>query len=706
MSHFYRFGEFSVDAEERVLLLDGKPVPLRPKVFDTLLIMVERSGRIVGKDELMNRLWPDCFVEEDNLTFNIRQLRKTLGDDARWPRYIETVTRRGYRFIAEVEEVTTEVGPPVDEIKVPTDSLNVSERSNLLPASLAGILLLGSAIWGGWHFRESSNARQNRHVNATEQHLSATGPKIEKLTASGKNRHAAISLDGKYVAYTIEVKGRVSIWLRQLGTGSVRELISFTEGYIYGMGFAHNGEQLYFVKGHPEPTALYRISMPLGGVPTKLISKPEGTFAISRDDRQVAFVRYSEDDKECALMLAATDGSNERVLARHIQPDRFNTPTWSPDGQTVAVATGPSDSGNQNVRIVEYNVADGSENEVSRERWFHVSRLISLPDRRGLLVVGEKEPGTSRALWRISYPGGQVNRLTDGLVDYVDVSITANADKGVATEVSFTSDIWIGPAHAANDLRRVTHAVRGFSWTPDGRIIYSSHANADRNLWAMQLDGTDQKQLTAEGQNLNPTITADGRYIVFVSNRGGAFQIWRMNADGSNQVQLTNTTGAGDPAVSPDGRWIVYHAVEDWSLWKVPIEGGTPLALSNSYCVSPSLSQDGKLIACVGKSEKKHRRLLILPIEGGSPLRVFDPAPLKLASHRLQWDGDSVLFAGSHDGVTSLYKQSVGGGRPEKLFDFSEDDVFDFSYSPKRHHLAAIRSAWRFDIVLLSDLNQ
>jgi TolB protein len=220
----------------------------------------------------------------------------------------------------------------------------------------------------------------------------------------------------------------------------------------------------------------------------------------------------------------------------------------------------------------------------------------------------------------------------------------------------------------------------------------------------MRLDGTDQKQLTADGQNLNPTMTADGRYIVFVSNRGGAFQIWRMNADGSNQIQLTNSTGADNPAVSPDGRWIVYHAVEDWSLWKVPIEGGTPVPLTKGYCVSPSLSADGKLIACVGKNEKKDRRLVILPSEGGSPLRVFDPAPLKLASHRLQWDGDSILFAGSHDGVTSLYKQSVDGRRPEKLFDFSEDDVFDFSYSPKRNHLAAIRSAWRFDIVLLSDL--
>jgi TolB-like protein/DNA-binding winged helix-turn-helix (wHTH) protein/Tfp pilus assembly protein PilF len=101
---FYRFGDFTVDTGQKVLLCQGKPLPLTPKVFDTLLVLIENSGRIVEKEELMGRLWPDTFVEEANLTFNIQQLRKALGDDARHPRFIQTVARRGYRFIAHVEE--------------------------------------------------------------------------------------------------------------------------------------------------------------------------------------------------------------------------------------------------------------------------------------------------------------------------------------------------------------------------------------------------------------------------------------------------------------------------------------------------------------------------------------------------------------------------------------------------------------------------
>src|SRR5438067_2762003 len=98
IKHLYRFGEFTVDGDQKVLLRNDSPLALAPKVFDTLLILVGNSGRIVDKQELMNRLWPDSFVEESNLTFNIQQLRKALGDNARHPHFIETVARRGYRF--------------------------------------------------------------------------------------------------------------------------------------------------------------------------------------------------------------------------------------------------------------------------------------------------------------------------------------------------------------------------------------------------------------------------------------------------------------------------------------------------------------------------------------------------------------------------------------------------------------------------------
>ena len=110
IKHLYRFGEFTLDADQKVLTRDGKPLLLAPKVVDTLVTLVQSGGRIIEKEELMTRLWPDTYVEESNLTYTIVQLRKMLGDDARRPRYIETIPKRGYRFIIEVEEALSDMG--------------------------------------------------------------------------------------------------------------------------------------------------------------------------------------------------------------------------------------------------------------------------------------------------------------------------------------------------------------------------------------------------------------------------------------------------------------------------------------------------------------------------------------------------------------------------------------------------------------------
>ena len=101
---FFEFGPFCIDATERVLLREGKPVTLPPKLFDTLLALVEHNGHIVEENELMERVWPDTFVEESNLVSNVSLLRKKLGDAEDGVPYIQTVPRRGYRFVAEVNE--------------------------------------------------------------------------------------------------------------------------------------------------------------------------------------------------------------------------------------------------------------------------------------------------------------------------------------------------------------------------------------------------------------------------------------------------------------------------------------------------------------------------------------------------------------------------------------------------------------------------
>src|SRR5678815_5715100 len=121
-SHSYDFGRFRLKPAERVLLREGEPVPLTPKVFDILITLVENRGQVVGKDDLMKKVWPTTFVEEGNLTQNVSLLRKALGESAGGAQFIETVPRRGYRFVAQINEARAEKGISFDEDLAPIPS--------------------------------------------------------------------------------------------------------------------------------------------------------------------------------------------------------------------------------------------------------------------------------------------------------------------------------------------------------------------------------------------------------------------------------------------------------------------------------------------------------------------------------------------------------------------------------------------------------
>ncbi|HSB29537.1 MAG TPA: transcriptional regulator, partial [Pyrinomonadaceae bacterium] len=155
--HFYEFENFRLDPKEKILFRDDQPVPLTPKVFETLQIFVEHAGRLLEKDDLMRKIWEDRFVEESNLTFNIKMLRRTLNDDAHQPRFIETVPRRGYRFIAPVNQHVNGSTLGVDTIELARKPTTDRVRGfYVLIASL--LVLIGAISIAFWLSRSAMNA--------------------------------------------------------------------------------------------------------------------------------------------------------------------------------------------------------------------------------------------------------------------------------------------------------------------------------------------------------------------------------------------------------------------------------------------------------------------------------------------------------------------------------------------------------------------
>src|SRR5688500_18534284 len=161
--HFYDFENFRIDPVERVLLYDGKPVPLTPKAFQMLLILVENHGHIVEKEKLMTEIWADSFVEEGSLSVNARQLRQSLGDNATEPRFIETIARRGYRFIADVEDSFVN-GAPRPQLDKSVPKLPRTATAKWYLRIAAVLLLFVGAVIFYFSFARTSAVAETRTI--------------------------------------------------------------------------------------------------------------------------------------------------------------------------------------------------------------------------------------------------------------------------------------------------------------------------------------------------------------------------------------------------------------------------------------------------------------------------------------------------------------------------------------------------------------
>jgi len=315
-------------------------------------------------------------------------------------------------------------------------------------------------------------------------------------------------------------------------------------------------------------------------------------------------------------------------------------------------------------------------------------------------------------LWLVSYPDLQVNQITEGLASFLDLSVAGNSDKAVATQATRISDVWVGSRDEPGNLKKITQAIDELCWTSDGQLVYVSTASGNRDLWIMHPDGTQQKQLTVNAaMNGTPAVSPDNRYIAFTSNRSGELHLWRMNLDGTNQIQLTTGATADNPTISSDGRWVFYNTTDDRHLWRVSIDGGLPLRLTDYPAYYPAVSPDGRMIACVERNQfKSEFSILILPFDGGPPLKriVFDRGGF--SGDRIQWtaDGRSILYAsvlrGETIGPTVVMKQSLDARQPQQLVKFDEGELFDFGYSPDGQSFAVTRGEWEHDIVLISNL--
>jgi Tol biopolymer transport system component len=245
----------------------------------------------------------------------------------------------------------------------------------------------------------------------------------------------------------------------------------------------------------------------------------------------------------------------------------------------------------------------------------------------------------------------------------------------------------------------------GMSWTPDGKILYRSIASGNWDIWSIDPDAGQARQLTVDpATDLHPSASPDGRYVVFASDRSGTFNIWRMERDGGNPIPLTRGTEEFFPQVSPDGRWLIYQrglkAGEKATLWKVSIDGGEPQSLGDEYLARPAISPDGAWIASYYRKPGEPPRVALLPFTGGKPVNEFSGSPVPRI---IRWipDGRALTYIEDRDGVSNLWMQPLDGGPARPVTHFTTEQIFDFDWSRDGKRLAYSRGAVTNDIVMI-----
>jgi Tol biopolymer transport system component len=279
------------------------------------------------------------------------------------------------------------------------------------------------------------------------------------------------------------------------------------------------------------------------------------------------------------------------------------------------------------------------------------------------------------------------------------------------------TNIWISPPRTPDRTTQLTAGAGRYfdiSWSADGKILYASDANGSADIWQLEPDGTNQKQITTGGgRNYGPAASPDGRYILFHSNRSGTWQIWRMDRDGSNQIQITKGKEQSNwPAVSPDGRWIVYEHVGEGTLatlWRIPIDGGTPLRLTSEISMRPAISPDGKTIAYWQKDQKPGAdwKIGLTPFDGSGPTRTFDvPQSPTPGNTSLRWtqDGTAIIYMDYREGVTNFWLQPVNGDAPKKLSEVANNQIYAFDVGRDGRFIFS-RGLRSNDVMLISDIH-
>lgn len=717
---FYEFGEFKLDTRRRILLKDGVPIQLSARVFDLLLVFVQNEGKVLEHEELLDKVWEGTFVEQSNLKKSVSALRQILGENPNESLFIKTVPRRGYCFVAPVrplkdesteeevfinEKLTDSIEPnAVSAVSAPKTFWQKRKLQIIAIAASLLILILGFGAWKIWFAKNSVGDFRLENI------------KIQRLTTTGNVQQAAISPDGKTVVYaTFDNLGRQTLWAKRIGQPNALPLIPPAEAQYNDITVSPDNNSVYYgTMTNQTEEILFRIPISGGATPRKITENISSSPTFSPDGKRLAFVRDTSDKKRLLLTANAEDGSDEREIYSVSDNHQIIAPVWSPDGQKFAFVSSEVTEKGRTWTLAEISANGGAVKPIFKPQREKVYMGHWLSDGSGLIISAEPTDSRQTQLWRVSYPSGEITRLTNDVSSYGDVTLSNDGNAILSIQNDKTGDLWSMNWTMLQNTTRITDTQNFngiFTVLPDGKILGETVENGQFGLQIFNSDGSNPQPLFSQNSSeRTPSITPDGKTILFISRRSGTQEIWKSDADGRNLQKLTEEkTFILFPVLTPDGKEIFFTIYDgaNWRLAKMPASGGKFTYLSDETVSIFSFSPDGKSIAYNFRDEQKKRWMVaVRNVSDFQMQKQFEIAPISL----IEWspDGKNLIYNASEtfrDGG-NLWLQPLDGSQAKPLLETKDDRIYWAAWSPDKQKLYMTRGKTVSNIVLLTKNNQ
>ena len=620
-SPIFRFGVYEVNVRSGELRKSGERIKLQQQPFQILIALLSRSGDVVTREELRQQLWPaDTFVDFDHgLNAAIKRLRDALGESAETPLFIETLPRRGYRFVAPVSCNNTQF----PAAKLPEPGHTAPRHPKYLSALL---LFLGALVVVGLFLERRPWFRVfSSFATSPPQPMRV----VPLATDPGAEFDPSFSPDGKQVAFVKwdgSANPTADVYVKLIGANQPLQL-THGNGWACCTAWSPDALHVAYERCDDDQPKLY-LAPALGG-PERLLSGSScDGISWSPDGTQLALARKESRDTPGAIFLL-----NIQTLGLH----RFSTPpttnigdqrpAFSPDGKKLAFLRSTSPA------VKDIYVAPSAGGEPVRITFDStaISDLAWTADSASIVFSSHRTGGMS--LWRVPATGGTPELVPVGGSNTWHVSISRQGNHLAYTQGSLHPNIFeiqldsLRNAGPATSLIASTSGDGGPQFSPDGKKIafYSARSGA-YEIWTSNADGSGLDQLTSlKVLSGTPRWSPDGAMIAFDSRPSNRHsQIFVIPAGGGIPRAVTSgESESAGPSWSRDGRWIYLtsNRTGAWEVWKVSSQGGDPIQVTKRGGGPGFESLDGKEFFYCKNGEKG---LWKRSVDGAEELRVLD----------------------------------------------------------------------------------